>query len=105
MSEVDHQELKGGHAPAVKVGGMRVVQHKPAKAEEKPADKPTDEEVAEYGEDGKEKKDGDVIVSGAVTGEAQAFPKEAIKAFHEKPVPTHQKTTNPMPKIIQQPKK
>jgi len=105
MSEVENQELKGGHAPAVKVGGVRVVQHKPAKPDKTPTAKPTEEEIAEFGEDGKEKKDGEVIVSGAVTDVAQAFPKEAVKAFHEKPVPTHQMATSPKPKIIQQPKK
>ena len=99
------QELKGGHAPAVKVGGMRVVQHKQPKAEEKAAAKPTEEEVEEFGEDGKKEEKKDVVVSGAVIAEAKAFPESAVKSFHEKPVPTHQMATSPKPKIIQQPKK
>lgn len=46
-----------------------------------------------------------VVVSGAATGEEEAFPKEAVKAFHEKPMPTHEKTALNKPKIIQQPRK
>ena len=46
-----------------------------------------------------------VVVSGAATGEEEAFPKEAVKAFHEKPMPTHEKTNLNKPKIIQQPRK
>eukprot|EP00088_Acartia_fossae_P003786 TRINITY_DN1161_c0_g1_i2.p1 TRINITY_DN1161_c0_g1~~TRINITY_DN1161_c0_g1_i2.p1 ORF type:complete len:106 (+),score=53.87 TRINITY_DN1161_c0_g1_i2:58-375(+) len=105
MSEVESQEMKGGHAPAQKVGGMRVVQHKTSKPEEKPAPKPTEEEVKEFGDEEKEKKEKEVVVSGAVTGEAIAYPKEAVKSFHEKPTPTHQMGASPKPKIIQQPKK
>merc|ERR1712029_466798 len=44
-----------------------------------------------------------VVVSGATTGEEEAFPKEAVKAFHEKPMPTHEKTAVNKPRIIQQP--
>lgn len=106
MSDVEPQELKGGHAPAVKVGGMRVVQHKQDKPEEKSPAKPTEEEIEEFGEDVKDKKEKDVVVSGALTGLAKAFPEDAVKSFHEKPVPTHQKGANMKPKVnIQQPTK
>lgn len=98
------QELKGGHAPAVKAGGMRIVQHKHPKADEKAA-KPTEEEIEEFGEDGKKEEKKDVVVSGAVTVETKAYPEDAVKSFHEKPVPTHQMVNSPKPKIIQQPKK
>jgi len=97
------QDLKGGHAPAQKVGGMRVVT-KP-REEKAPPPKPTEEEIEEFGEDKAEKK-GDMVVSGAKTVETDAFPTEAVKAFHEKPVPTHQKNmANTKPNIIQQPRK
>jgi hypothetical protein len=39
------------------------------------------------------------------SGESEAYPKEAVKAFHEKPLPTHAAGANTKPKIIQQPKK
>jgi hypothetical protein len=38
-------------------------------------------------------------------GESEAYPKEAVQAYHEKPMPTHQVGANNKPKIIQQPKK
>ena len=106
--EGDAPELKAGHAPATKVGGMRVVQHKPPK-EDKPESptKMTAEDKAEFGEDKPEKKSGSgsVVVSGAKASEEAAFPKEAVKSFHDKPQPTHDKGAMNKPKIIQQPKK
>ena len=46
-----------------------------------------------------------VIVSGAKATEEAAFPAEAVKSFHEKPMPTHDKGASHKPKIIQQPRK
>jgi len=64
-----------------------------------------------------------VIVSGAKASEESAFPAEAVKSFHEKPFPTHDKVKShwnlhrrclngfifqgaaTKPKIIHQPKK
>ena len=102
-------ELKAGHAPATKVGGMRVVKHKanPNKEEEKAkTEKMSQEEKEEFGEDKPEKKpEKAVVVSGVKASEEAAFPPEAVKAFHEKPMPTHDKGASHKPKIIQQPKK
>ena len=44
-------ELKAGHPPAQKVGGMRVVQKKAASSNEKEEPKMTQEEKEEFGED------------------------------------------------------
>lgn len=44
MADNESTELKAGHAPATKVGGMRVVQHKPAKEEKPDAAKMTEED-------------------------------------------------------------
>ncbi len=38
-------------------------------------------------------------------GESEAYTKEAVQSYHEKPMPTHQAGANNKPKIIQQPKK
>jgi Death-associated protein len=46
-----------------------------------------------------------VIVSGAKLSEESAYPTEAVKIFHEKPLPTHDKGAPTKPKIIHQPKK
>ena len=71
---------------------------------DKPA-KPTDEEVEEFGEDKKDKKNTRATVSGAKTGEGEAFPKAAVQSYHEKPQPTHEKNPVQKPNIIQQPRK
>jgi len=111
----DKEEMKGGHAPAQKVGGMRVVSHRrdSEKAENdkgsKDSDKkgPSSEDKEEFGVDKPVKAPSSVVVSGAKASEDTAFPKEAVKAYHEKPVPTHDKaaTAHQKPKVIQQPSK
>lgn len=68
----------------------------------------TAEEKEEFGEDKPEKKSAasSAVVSGAKATEDAAFPKEAVKAFHDKPAPTHDKAAHASkPKIIHQPKK
>jgi len=98
-------DLKGGHAPATKVGGVRQVV-KPRKSEsDKVPVKPSAEDIEEFGEDKKEKQSETTIVSGAKTGESEAFPKAAVQSYHEKPQPTHEKSPNMKPNIIQQPRK
>merc|ERR1711953_1049065 len=99
--------MKGGHAPALKVGGVCQVNKAGRRSEsdktEKPA-KATAEDIEEFGEDKKEKQS-TAIISGAKTGESEAFPKAAVQAFHEKPMPTHEKNLSQKPNIIQQPRK
>ena len=59
---------------------------------------PDAQDVKEFGED--------KTVSMAKTGESEAFPKAAaVKAFHEKPQPTHEKPVNQKQNVIQQPRK
>lgn len=105
------EELKAGHPPAQKVGGMRVAQHKPrttSSSESGDKDsKPTNEEKEEFGEDKPLKPASAIVVSGAVASEGTAYPAEAVKAFHDKPMPTHDKggAAHGKPKIIHQPKK
>jgi len=105
-------ELKGGHEPAKMVGGRRIVtRDRHSESEDKGTAKKTteqsDEEKQEFGEDKPFKGASSVVISGAKLSEHDAFPKEAVKAYHEKPMPTHDKASsiNSKPKIIQQPKK
>lgn len=46
-----------------------------------------------------------LFVDTFLAGESEAFPKAAVQAFHEKPQPTHEKSMNQKPNIIQQPRK
>merc|ERR1711974_453376 len=113
-ASAEKDEMKGGHPPAQKVGGMRVVSHRrdsekasgdaAAKSKE---DKPSPEDKEEFGVDKPTKAPSSVVVSGAKATDETAYPKEAVKAFHEKPVPTHDKaaTSHQKPKVIQQPSK
>jgi len=109
MADTEVADLKGGHAPAQKVGGVRIVSRgTPTKSEsdknDKPA-KPSEEDVEEFGEDEEIKRNTKAIVSGAKTGEGDAFPKAAVQSYHEKPHPTHEKNPIQKPTIIQQPRK
>ncbi|XP_065180166.1 death-associated protein 1-like [Sycon ciliatum] len=91
MSSPSNVELKAGHPPAVKAGGMRVATKRPppadsAAAAETVADLPPAEEVdpAVAPEDGA----GKLITNDVVSKGSKDFsPTEAVKVFHEKPQP------------------
>ncbi|XP_064646348.1 death-associated protein 1 homolog isoform X1 [Lineus longissimus] len=95
------KELKAGHAPAVKAGGKRITQHK----HEKPAEM-TKEEVEEFGPPDQPKPDlhkQELVIGGAQVKGDKEFPAAAIKAYHEKPQPSHKKTPAPQHHVIHQP--
>ncbi|XP_076459035.1 death-associated protein 1-like [Babylonia areolata] len=100
-------DLKGGHPPAVKVGGMRVVQHK---KEHEKAEQPqmTAEEEEEFGTSPPktDKHHSSAVVSGAMTKGDKDFPAQAVKAYHDKPQPTHEKHRGgcQVPQNIHQPR-
>ncbi|WAR10152.1 DAP1-like protein [Mya arenaria] len=105
--QAEDPNLKAGHAPAVKVGGMRVATHKKP---EKPADeKPEEDDAEEYEVPAKvDKHHQQVLISGAVTKGDKDFPEAAVRAIHEKPQPTHvnRPMQSPNTKVqIQQPRK
>merc|ERR1712141_476837 len=102
----ENQELKAGHPPAQKVGGMRIVQQKkPEKHEGSPPKVSGEDEKEDDGDEKVVKATPSVMVSGAKATEEAAFPADAVKSFHEKPMPTHDKGAGQKPKIIQQPRK
>lgn len=95
-------ETKGGHAPAVKAGGMRIVQkHQAAAAPEPPQKK--DEE--EYVSSSPPKVP--VIVSGVVTKGDEDFTPAASQVAHQKPQPCIPKLppTQHINRHIHQPRK
>jgi len=80
-------DLKGGHAPAVKVGGMRVVQHK--KEADKTEAPMTAAEEIEYSSSPSKGTQPQLVSGVAVKGDKD-FTPQALKSFHEKPQPTHE---------------
>jgi len=86
--------LKAGHAPAVKVGGMRVVQNrKKSESDKAEAGAASPEEVLEIM--GSSPPKTQQVVSGAVTKGDKDFTSAAVKSFHEKPAPTHDPKPRP----------
>jgi len=101
----DSPDLKGGRPPAVKVGGMRVVQHKQVKSESEK----TEEEKNETEEVVEKDPTTEEVAASSYHKSDRDFPKEAIHSFHVKPLPgkdlnthAHQK---PQHHHIQQPRK
>ncbi|KAF6018631.1 hypothetical protein EB796_023066 [Bugula neritina] len=108
MSDVDSTELKGGHAPAVKAGGMRVTQNKPPRDEVVAKDGGASaEESTEEQQVATKEKPSPVVVAGFETQGHKDFPAAAIKSFHDKPMPTHDKRPahTPNKQVINQPRK
>uniref|UniRef100_A0A131XEV8 Putative death-associated protein 1 n=1 Tax=Hyalomma excavatum TaxID=257692 RepID=A0A131XEV8_9ACAR len=108
MSAVeDLSELKGGHPPAVKAGGMRITQHKPGGGTHEKAPELKKDE----GEDAVEEVCASppkphLVISGVLARGDADFPAEAVQAFHNKPQPSHEyRACSSKPTIIQQPRK
>jgi len=111
-------ELKAGHPPAVKAGGMRITQHKTPHAEkEKPAEPKKEGDKVEGDAEGDNAEEEvplepelprqNLVISGAPARGDEDFPTAAVKAFHEKPIPTHENRQggNKPTMHIQQPRK
>jgi len=111
----DSPDLKGGRPPAVKVGGMRVVQHKRVTGEsekteeEKPAEEVAENEKNENEEVVEKDPSTEEVAASSYHKSDRDFPKEAIHSYHVKPLPgkdlnahAHQK---PQHHHIQQPRK
>ncbi|CAK9821026.1 Death-associated protein 1 [Anthophora plagiata] len=102
MSSPEESKLKGGHAPAVKAGGMRITQHKSPKEEREM--KPV-KDVDESKPSTSPPKT--LMISGFPAKGNADFPPEAVQVFHEKPIPTHEARPAhySRPIVIQQPRK
>ncbi|XP_003747467.1 death-associated protein 1 [Galendromus occidentalis] len=99
-------ELKAGHPPADKAGGMRITQHKTEKTVSGSPPPQTNIEVA-LSNSAVQTQNRQLINGVVAKGDAD-FPAEAVKAFHEnKPLPTHdlRPKNSQQPKFVQQPRK
>ncbi|XP_059182896.1 death-associated protein 1 homolog [Centropristis striata] len=79
-------ETKGGHPPAVKAGGMRIVQKHQPTAVPEPPQKVEEEEEEEYVRSSSPPK-APMIVSGVVTKGDKDFTPAAAQVAHQKPQP------------------
>lgn len=109
MSSVEEKtELKGGHPPAVKAGGMRVSRPRHSSTGEsktEPAPAPTPAEEEEYGASpAKPERNASQNVSGVQTKGDKDYTPDAVKQFHEKPLPAKDRRPVQVPHNIQQPK-
>ncbi|XP_041670178.1 death-associated protein 1 [Cheilinus undulatus] len=92
-------ETKGGHPPAVKAGGMRIVQkHQPTAAAPEPP--PKDEDEEEYVSSSPPKAP--VVVSGVITKGDKDFTPAAAQVAHQKPQPGVPKLPHSQQHIKQQ---
>ncbi|XP_054995962.1 death-associated protein 1 [Sorex araneus] len=94
------QETKAGHPPAVKAGGMRIVQKHPHSGDGR-EDKDKDEQEWESPSPPKPT----VFISGVMARGDRDFPPEAAQVAHQKPRASMDKHPCPRPQHIQQPRK
>jgi len=104
MSSPDKSDVLANHPPAVKAGGMRIVQNKSHLTKKSETAVPEPQEELKVSSS--PPKQSEVTISGAPNRGNADFPVEAVQAFHEKPHPTHVAHANTKPLIgIQQPRK
>ncbi|XP_041103471.1 death-associated protein 1 [Polyodon spathula] len=95
-------ETKAGHLPAVKAGGMRIVQKHQGAGEQ---NQEKDKDSKEYESSSPPKPT--LIISGVVTKGDKDFPPAAAQVAHQKPQPSAEKlpSAHQINQHIHQPRK
>jgi len=104
MSSPEKPETLAAHPPAVKAGGMRIVQDKShlKKKNETPVPKP-EEDALKVSTSPPKQLD---LMSGATSKGHADFPQAAVESFHTKPLPSMDNNrASSKPMVIQQPRK
>ncbi|XP_028393023.1 death-associated protein 1-like [Dendronephthya gigantea] len=104
------KELKGGHPPAVKAGGMRITTKAHPQHQQTPEQKAEDKKFMEeeqIAEGVEEKPASKMLVSGAEVKVNEVSKPDSVKHYHDKPQPTVEKTPkqHSHQHSIQQPRK
>ncbi|KAJ1203296.1 hypothetical protein NDU88_007084 [Pleurodeles waltl] len=96
-------ETKAGHPPAVKAGGMRIVQKHPHTVDSKEEKEKDDEDW----ETGTSPPKPTLFISGAVARGDKDFPPAAAQVAHQKPHPSVEKlpSAHQVNQHIHQPRK
>jgi len=105
MSSPEKSDVNAAHPPAVKAGGMRIVQNKTHLKDKKtdvPVPKPEEDALKVQSSPPKQSS---LTISGAPNRGNADFPVEAVQSFHEKPLPTHHSGAPTKPVVIHQPRK
>lgn len=96
-------ELKAGHPPAVKAGGMRITQHKTPKGDDKHL--LDDADINNAGLKVSTSPPKNLTISGAPSRGNADFPAEAVQCFHDKSAHDPRPAHSTKPNIIHQPRK
>ncbi|XP_074594377.1 death-associated protein 1-like [Brevipalpus obovatus] len=110
MSSVEEScQLKAGHPPAVKVSGMRIANLKTKEGEKevnKASSKENNSGSSSTMPPSPLKMQSILFSTSSVIKNDSDFPPEAVKAFHEKPTPSHEfRPAHQRQNIIMQPRK
>ena len=106
-NQEDSSQLKAGHPPAVKVGNMRVTQRTRSISSSHDGDKDDVDVPVAVSFQPKTEVDPVEAASGVPESAQTANTAEAVKKFHEKPLPSHEYRNqgSNKPAFIQQPRK